>query len=147
MGRKRKIPKESKSLKYMYFIKVNLHNEDTLKFGISNNVVRRMTEYNNSETVGELKEVLDVFKCDHPDRIETFTKWKLRKYTKPVMSQEYFTIDNYALSLDIAKSFANDLGYRMRETSLQEIKINKRIEKPENKDYIYSKTEGCTPFD
>ena len=57
MGRKRKIPKESKSLKYMYFIKVNLHNEDTLKFGISNNVVRRMTEYNNSETVGELKEV------------------------------------------------------------------------------------------
>ena len=37
MGRKRKIPKESKSLKYMYFIKVNLHNEDTLKFGISNN--------------------------------------------------------------------------------------------------------------
>ena len=36
MGRKRKIPKESKSLKYMYFIKVNLHNEDTLKFGISN---------------------------------------------------------------------------------------------------------------
>ena len=63
------------------------------------------------------------------------------------MSQEYFTIDNYALSLDIAKSFANDLGYRMRETSLQEIKINKKIEKPENKDYVYSKTEGCTPFD
>ena len=42
MGRKRKIPLESKTIKYMYFIKVDLKGEDVLKFGISNNVVRRI---------------------------------------------------------------------------------------------------------
>ena len=147
MGRKRKIPKESKTLKYMYFIKVNLHDEDTLKFGISNNVVRRMTEYNDSDTVGKLKDVLDVFRCDHPDRIETFTKWKLRKYTKPVMSQEYFPMKDYQLSLDIAKSFANDLGYRMKETSIQEIKIAKNLEKPKEIEYLFPSSVGCIPFD
>lgn len=147
MGRKRKIPKESKTLKYMYFIKVNLHNKDTLKFGISNNVIRRMTEYNDSETVGELKEVLDVYRCDHPDRIETFTKWKMRKYSKPVMSQEYFPIEDYAISRDIAKSFAADLGYRMKETSIQEIKINKKIEEPKRFEYSFPSSIGCTPFD
>ena len=44
-GRKRKIPKQSKKLKYFYIIKVNFKGKDVLKFGISNNVWRRMREY------------------------------------------------------------------------------------------------------
>ena len=147
MGRKRKIPLESKTIKYMYFIKVDLKGEDVLKFGISNNVVRRMTEYNDANTVGQLKEVKDVFRCDHPERIETFTKWKMRKYTKPVMSQEYFPIEDYQLSKDIAKSFASDLGYRMKETSLTEIKLEKKIIQQDKLEYKFNKNGGVTPFD
>lgn len=128
MGRKRKIPKESKSLKYMYFIKVDLKGKDTLKLGISNNVVRRMTEYNDSETFGKLKEVMCVFKCDYPKRIETFTKWKMRNYTKPVFSQEYYEFDYYELAVSIAASFASDLKYRFVKTSIDEIKKKKGVE-------------------
>lgn len=122
MGRKRKIPIESSTIKYMYFIVVKFQGEDILKFGISNNVIRRMTEYNNSQTVGYLKEVLQVYKCDYPKRIETFTKWKMRKYCKPIFKQEYFPLQYYETSVNIAKQFAEDLGYKMKLTSIEEIK-------------------------
>lgn len=125
MGRKRKIPIESRRLKYLYFIIVNFKGEDILKFGISNNVVRRMREYNNSDTVGYLKQVLNIYNCDHPKRIETYTKWKIRKHCKPIFRQEYFPLKYYEEALEISKHFAEDLGYKMNETTICEIKENK----------------------
>ena len=128
MGRKRKIPIESKTYKYLYFIDVDLKGKDTLKFGISNNVMRRMTEYNDSETVGKLKKIFKIYRCDYPKRVETFIKWKIRKWTKPVFSQEYFPIEFYETSRKIAIEFTSDLGYKMKETSIDEIKKKKHIE-------------------
>lgn len=120
MGRKRKIPLESKALKYLYFIKVNFHGKDVLKFGISNNYIRRFTEYNNSKTVGYIKEVIKIFKSNKPKRIETMLKWYMTSITKPIYKQEYYELDKYDLILKKAFEFADKFNIKLKEIDLED---------------------------
>lgn len=113
MGRKRKIPKESKALKYLYFIVVNFHGQDVLKFGISNNYIRRFTEYNNSETVGYIKDILEVYKSDYPKRLESMMKWYMNQVEKPYIKQEYYDLKYYGFLVDKAKYFAELFGIKL----------------------------------
>lgn len=114
MGRKRIIPLESKSLKYVYFIIVNFHGTDVLKIGISNNYVRRFKEYNNSETVGYLKEVLEVYRSSQPKKIETLMKWHMNTITKPFLKQEYYDLKYYGYLEFKAKELAHEFGIKMK---------------------------------
>lgn len=113
MGRKRKIPIESKTIKYLYFIVVNFHGEDVLKFGISNNYIRRFTEYNNSNTVGFIKDVLEVYKSNYPKRIETMLKWYMNQVSKPYIKQEYYELKYYGFLVNKAKEFAEQFGIKL----------------------------------
>lgn len=107
--RKRKIPKDTKKTKYLYFIVVKFQGQNLLKFGISNNFIRRFTEYNNSETVGYIIDILDVYKCDFPQRLEHIMKWKMMTIAKPIFKQEYFEMKYYGLLLSKAQEYANEL--------------------------------------
>ena len=122
MGRKRKIPKQSKKLKYFYIIMVNFHGKDTLKFGISNNVWRRMREYNNSETVGYLKDVLEVYKCSNPKRLELILKYYMPQVTKDVYKQEYYDLKFYSFISNKVKELAYEFGYNLELIDYQELK-------------------------
>ena len=115
MGRKRIIPLESKALKYVYFIIVNFHGNDVLKTGISNNYIRRFKEYNNSETVGYLKEVLEVYRSSQPKRIETLIKWHMSTITKPYLKQEYYDLRYYGYIESKAKELAHEFGIKMKK--------------------------------
>ena len=115
MGRKRKIPKESKKLKYLYFIIVNFRGKDILKFGISNNYKRRFTEYNNSETVGYIKEVLEVYFSDFPKRIETMMKWYMCQVDKPIFKYEYFDLKHYGFLVNKAKELAESFNIMFKK--------------------------------
>lgn len=114
MGRKRIIPLESKALKYLYFIVVNFHGTDVLKIGISNNYIRRFKEYNNSETVGYFKEVLEVYRSNQPKRIETLMKWYMSTLTKPYLKQEYYDLKYYGYLESKAKELANEFGIKLK---------------------------------
>lgn len=120
MGRKRKIPLESKSLKYLYFIIVNFHGKDVLKFGISNNYIRRFTEYNNSDTVGYIKEVLHIFKSNYPKRIESMLKWYMTSITKPIYKQEYYELEYFETCLNKAFEIAENFNIKLKEIDLRE---------------------------
>lgn len=112
MGRKRKIPIESKALKYLYFIKVKFRGNEVLKFGVSNNYIRRFTEYNNSETVGYILEILNVYKSNYPKRLESMLKWYMCKIEKPIYKQEYFKLDHYDLLLNKAIELSNEFSIK-----------------------------------
>lgn len=120
MGRKRKIPKESKTLKYLYFIKVNFHGNDILKFGISNNYIRRFTEYNNSNTIGYIKEVIEIYKSNQPKRIESMLKWYMTSITKPIYKQEYYELKHYDLIIKKTKEFAKLFNIKLEKINLRE---------------------------
>lgn len=120
MGRHRKIPKESKTLKYLYFIIVNFHGQNVLKFGISNNYIRRFTEYNNSNTVGYIKDVLNIFKSNYPKRIETMLKWYMTSITKPIYKQEYYDLKYYGMTINKAKEIAEKFNIKLKEIDLRE---------------------------
>lgn len=123
-GRKRIIPKESKSLKYLYFIKVKFQGRDVLKFGISNNFIRRTKEYNNSETVGFFIDVFHLFRCNNPKQIETLLKWRMRaNKVKSVHKQEYFELEHLDYLVDQAHKFAEDFNIRLKEIQISDIKI------------------------
>lgn len=113
MGRKRKIPKQSKQLKYFYIICVNFHGKDTLKFGISNNVFRRMREYNNSETNGFLKEIINVYKCSNPKRLELILKYFLASRIKCVAKMEYFEMQYYDTIKKLLFKLSKEFNYKL----------------------------------
>lgn len=113
MGRKRIIPIESKKLKYLYFIIVNFKGQDILKFGISNNYIRRFREYNNSETFGFFKYVLAVYKSNYPKRLETLLKWYMCQIEKPIFKQEYFDLKHYEFLENKAKEFADQFNIKL----------------------------------
>lgn len=112
---KNKIPKESKKLKYLYFIIVNFRGQDILKFGISNNYKRRFTEYNNSDTVGYIKEVLEVYLSDFPKRIETMLKWYMSTIDKPIFKYEYFDLKYYGFLVNKAKEMSEMFGISLKK--------------------------------
>lgn len=128
MGRPRKIPKQSKSLKYFYIIEVNFRGKSTLKFGISNNVFRRVTEYNNSETVGYFKNILTVYRCSNPKRLETILKYYMPQVTKDVYKQEYYDIEYYNFINNKVVELAQQFGYTLKEIDYQE-EYNRLIKK------------------
>jgi hypothetical protein len=115
IGRPRVIPKQSKKLKYMYIICVNFHGVDTLKFGISNNVWRRMREYNNSNTNGFLKNILNVYKCSNPKRLEQILKFFLPQFIPSVAKMEYYEMEHYEFIRDKMIYLAHLFDYKLEE--------------------------------
>ena len=123
-GRKRIIPVESKVLKYFYIIKVKFKGRDIVKFGISNNFVRRSKEYNNSETVGYFINLFHLYKCNNPKQVETLVKWRMRSLKiKPVFKQEYFEMKYLDYIIEQAKYFANEFNIKFKEIQISDIKI------------------------
>ena len=123
-GRKRIIPVESKALKYFYIIKVKFKGRDIVKFGISNNFVRRSKEYNNSETVGYFIDLFHLYKCNNPKQVETLVKWRMRSLKiKPVSKQEYFEMEYLDYIIEQAKYFANEFNIKFKEIQISDIKI------------------------
>ena len=123
-GRKRIIPIESKTLKYFYIIKVKFKGRDIVKFGISNNFVRRSKEYNNSETVGYFIDLFHLYKCNNPKQVETLVKWRMRSLKiKPVFKQEYFEMEYLDYIIEQAKYFANEFNIKFKEIQISDIKI------------------------
>ena len=123
-GRKRIIPVESKVLKYFYIIKVKFKGRDIVKFGISNNFVRRSKEYNNSETVGYFIDLFHLYKCNNPKQVETLVKWRMRSLKiKPVFKQEYFEMKYLDYIIEQAKYFANEFNIKFKEIQISDIKI------------------------
>lgn len=120
MGRKRKIPKQSKQLKYFYMICVNFRGEDTLKFGISNNVWRRMREYNNSDTVGFLKYIKDVYKCSNPKRLELILKYYLSSRIKSIDKMEYFEMQYYDMIKKLIFKLSKEFQYKLTPIDYEE---------------------------
>jgi len=115
LGRPRKIPKQSKALKYFYLFEVNFKGNPTLKFGISNNVYRRAREYNNSTTVGYLRNILTVYKCSNPKRLETILKYYMPQVTKDVYKQEYYDLKYYDFIKNKVNELAKQFGYNLQE--------------------------------
>ena len=123
-GRKRIIPVESKALKYFYIIKVKFKGRDIVKFGISNNFVRRSKEYNNSETVGYFIYLFHLYKCNNPKQVETLVKWRMRSLKiKPVIKQEYFEMEYLDYIIEQAKYFADEFNIKFKEIQISDIKI------------------------
>ena len=123
-GRKRIIPVESKTLKYFYIIKVKFKGKDIVKFGISNNFVRRSKEYNNSETVGYFIDLFHLYKCNNPKQVETLVKWRMRSLKiKPVFKQEYFEMEYLDYIIEQAKYFADEFNIEFKEIQISDIKI------------------------
>ena len=114
-GRKRLIPKQTKKLKYFYIIKVNFKGKDVLKFGISNNVWRRMREYNNSDKNGFLKDIYHVYICSDPKRLETLLKYYLPQYGKTIFKFEYWELKFYDIIMENLFKLAKQFGYKREE--------------------------------
>lgn len=114
-GRKRLIPKQTKKLKYFYIIKVNFKGKDVLKFGISNNVWRRMREYNNSDKNGFLKDIYHVYICSDPKRLETLLKYYLPQYGKTIFKFEYWELKFYDIIIENLFKLAKQFGYKLEE--------------------------------
>ena len=100
VGRPRLIPLQSKKLKYFYIICVNFHGKDILKFGITNNIFRRVKEYNNSNTNGFLKSILNVYKCSDPKRLEQVLKFYLPQFIPSIAKMEYYELEHYEFIRD-----------------------------------------------
>ena len=82
--------RKNTSVKFLYFIIVKWHNQDVFKLGITNSPIRRMKEYRNSESIGYLKEIIDVYKVSNPEELETLLKWTMKSIgVKPLFKQEY----------------------------------------------------------
>lgn len=123
-GRKRIIPIESKALKYFYIIKVKFKGRDIVKFGISNNFIRRHKEYNNSETVGYFLDLFHLYRCNNPKQVETLVKWRMRSLKiKPVFKQEYFEMEYLDYIIEQAHYFANEFNIKFKEIQISDIKI------------------------
>lgn len=115
VGRKRKIPKLSKKLKYFYIIKVKFNGKDVLKFGISNNVWRRMREYNNEYKNGYLKDIFHVYLCSDPKRLETLLKYYLPQFGKTIFKFEYWDLEFYDIIMKNLFKLAKQFGYKLEE--------------------------------
>lgn len=137
VGRPRSIPLQSKTCKYFYIICVNFHGKDTLKFGISNNIWRRLKEYNNSETNGFLKYVIHVYKCSNPKRLELVLKYYLPQFIPSIAKMEYYDMDHYEFikekMLYLSELFhytVNEIDYKalgQAEIEKNEKKRNKKV--------------------
>lgn len=92
--------------RYLYFIVVDLHGQEVLKFGISNKYERRFKEYRDSETVGSFIRVLSVYKSIDAKKFETGLKWYMKHHSKPILKQEYFGLEWY----EPLQSVVKDLG-------------------------------------
>lgn len=115
IGRPRKIPKLSKTLKYFYIIKVRFNDQDVLKFGISNNWYRRAREYNNEHKAGYLLEVFHVYKCSNPKRLETLLKYYLPQFGKTIFKYEYWDLKFYDIIIDNLFKLSELFNYKLTE--------------------------------
>lgn len=115
IGRPRKIPKQSKKLKYFYIIKVKLKDQYVLKFGISNNVYRRMREYSNADTNGYLINIFHVYKCSNPKRLETLLKYYLPQFGKTIYKYEYWDLNFYDIIMENLFKLADLFNYKLEE--------------------------------
>lgn len=92
-----------------------------MKFGISNNVWRRLCqEYRNSETSGYLINVLNVYKCSNPKRLETILKFFMPQVCKSIYKQEYFEMEYYDFIREKALELAKQFNYKIIEIDFEE---------------------------
>lgn len=113
--------------KYLYFIVVNLNGEEVMKFGISNHYERRFKEYRDSKTIGDFVRVLSVYKTSEAKKIETSLKWFMKKYSKPILKQEYFSLEYF----DILQKTVSELSsyYSWKLLKLEDIRVKIRRNK------------------
>ncbi len=128
-GRKRKIPKLTKKLKYFYIIKVRFNGQDVLKFGISNNLFRRMMrEYNNEHKSGYLLEIFHVYTCSNPKRLETLLKYYLPQFGKTIFKYEYWDLSFYDIIMKNLFKLSKEFGYKLEEFDYNQ-KLEELLEK------------------
>jgi len=132
VGRPRSIPIQSKKLKYFYIICVNFHGKDTLKFGITNNIWRRLKEYNNSQTNGFLKEVFHVYKCSNPKRLELVLKYYLPQFIPSIAKMEYYDIKHYEFIKEKMIYLSEVFNYKITEIDYEAFR-KEEIEKNERR--------------
>lgn len=132
VGRPRSIPIQSKKLKYFYIICVNFHGNDTLKFGITNNIWRRLKEYNNSQTNGFLKEVFHVYKCSNPKRLELVLKYYLPQFIPSIAKMEYYDIKHYEFIKEKMIYLSEIFNYKITEIDYEAFR-KEEIEKNERR--------------
>lgn len=132
VGRPRSIPIQSKKLKYFYIICVNFHGNDTLKFGITNNIWRRLKEYNNSQTNGFLKEVFHVYKCSNPKRLELVLKYYLPQFIPSIAKMEYYDIKHYEFIKEKMIYLSEVFNYKITEIDYEAFR-KEEIEKNERR--------------
>ena len=132
VGRPRSIPIQSKKLKYFYIICVNFHGKDTLKFGITNNIWRRLKEYNNSQTNGFLKEVFHVYKCSNPKRLELVLKYYLPQFIPSIAKMEYYDIKHYEFIKEKMIYLSEVFNYKIIEIDYEAFR-KEEIEKNERR--------------
>ena len=122
IGRPRIIPKSSKTLKYFYLIKVRFKKQEVLKLGISNNIYRRVREYNNEDKSGYLIEILHVYKCSNPKRLEAVLKYYLPQFGKTIFKNEYWDLKYYDLVKESLFKLAKLFNYKLEEFDFEELR-------------------------
>lgn len=121
MSRKRIVPKESKTPKYFYVIKVKFRGEELVKLGISSNVARRVCcQYRNENTNGYLLDIYKVFKGNNVKHIETMVKWRMSKKYK-AYKQEYFPLEYKDMIIQEAKRAAKYLDYKFIDYDIKQL--------------------------
>jgi len=113
MSKRRQIPRESKTLKYFYIIKVKFRGEELIKLGISSNYVRRcLHQYRNENTNGFILDMYYVYKCTNVKNIESVVKWRLSPLYK-AYKQEYFPMEFKEIVRKEALRAAKYFGYKI----------------------------------
>ena len=116
MPRKRQIPKESKTLKFLYVIKVRFRGEELVKLGISHSwILRVLHQYRNENTNGFVLDVYKIFKGKNVKRIEAVVKWRMTSFYSRAYKQEYFPMEYKDIIISEVKKAFKYFGYPFKE--------------------------------
>ena len=129
--------RKNTSVKFLYFIIIKWHNQDVFKLGITNSPIRRMKEYRNSESIGYLKEIIDVYKVSNPEELETLLKWTMKSIgVKPLFKQEYFPLEYKDFIIKQSYKLAKQFDLKMVKCKIEDVLMTKIMKrnKPRNEE-------------
>ena len=129
--------RKNTSVTFLYFIIIKWHHQDVFKLGITNSPIRRMKEYGNSESIGYLKEIIDVYKVSNPEELETLLKWTMKSIgAKPLFKQEYFPLEYKNFIIKQSYKLAKQFNLKMVKCKIEDILMTKIMKrnKPRNEE-------------